>query len=100
MSDKPLEPVWPDEKLERQMLCDADHRSHDLPCHVRALLQRVRDLEAAYSRRSEIASELFQWFNEDVGHGIRNGYWPSFKLLWLRCCKEFGIDPTCYRESV
>jgi hypothetical protein len=38
---------WPDEKLEVKMLADADrkHPSHDLACHVKALLSRVRELE-------------------------------------------------------
>ncbi len=47
--------IWPDEKLEREMLADADRlvqtsssHSLDRDCayHIKALLARVRDLEA------------------------------------------------------
>ena len=53
------DPVWPSEELERQMLADtgemvagsiAWHKAPDLACHVRALLVRVRDLEAEMAR--------------------------------------------------
>lgn len=53
---KALDPVWPDEKLEQQMLEDAKllhgefaptSTGHDAACHIQALLQRVRELERA-----------------------------------------------------
>ncbi len=41
-------PLWPDVKLEEEMLRDAQRcEPSDMSCHVQALLQRVRELERA-----------------------------------------------------
>jgi len=53
---------WPDDKLEREMIADAERvadqsenaSASDLCCHIKALLSRIRELEAAF--RTEAAT--------------------------------------------
>ncbi len=70
---KAIEPVWPDETLEKEMLLDGarmemygimafgDSVSHDANCHIKALLCRVRELEKECAElRMAIARHLTQ----------------------------------------
>ncbi len=71
---------WPDDATEKTMLEDADlcasesdptSAIHDAACHIRALLERVRDLEkalaeedAVHLNRQQFASDVEHWFAE------------------------------------
>lgn len=74
MAYKEIPDVWPDEKLEREMLLGAGFvvnnldgvmkdAANDVVCHVKALLCRIRDLEQCVeaqqkeltARKSEMA---------------------------------------------
>lgn len=92
---KTIAAVWPDAALADEMLRRADAVTEQygtfVSAHTLALLTRIRDLEAALQRRTELARALFAEFDGDVGHGIRNGYWPTLKALWQKARDELGI---------
>jgi hypothetical protein len=49
--------VWPDTKLEAQMTRDSERPADpDTPIHVKALLARVRELEAEITKTRELVA--------------------------------------------
>ena len=51
--------LWPDAKLEAEMIRDAEiWLDNDLSCHVKALLARVRELEKELAYLKSNSSEL------------------------------------------
>jgi len=89
--------VWPDTKLEAQMIADVERipkspycEVSDIECHVKALLARIRELEAlvqAATRRSQLAYKLFLALDK-----VRCGTWPrTVGELLAEARKEFEV---------
>jgi hypothetical protein len=64
--------VWPDQSLENGMLCDAEQLIREstsgsldrsVACHIKALLARVRDLEAD---RERLSGQLVQRMRDNA----------------------------------
>ena len=62
--------IWPDEKLEREMLDDiaiieryssSGSVDRNVVCHVKALLLRVRDLEIELAKAQKNTLSLSDW---------------------------------------